>query len=103
MKQFKAAGAAPDYTVVAEAVYAWFTEHGAQFFHTRHGEPFMFFENAIYWIDSADRGRRRRYAAFIYRSHRAGVDVVRLLHRQQGAGQPGPAERKAARPSFLAP
>ena len=59
-------GGAPDYTQVAEAAYEWFTAHGAQFFFTRHGEPFLHFDNAIYWMDSADRGRKRQYAAMLY-------------------------------------
>ncbi len=61
-----AEGNAPDYTQVAEAAYEWFTAHGAQFFHTRDGEPFLHFDNAIYWMDSADRGRKRQYAAMLY-------------------------------------
>ena len=61
-------GQAPDYTEVAEAAYQWFTDHGAaQFFYTRHGEPFVYFDNAIYWMDSADRGRKRQYAAMLYK------------------------------------
>ena len=57
----------PDYTEVAEAAYQWFTDHGAQFFFTRHGEPFVYFDNTIYWMDSADRGRKRQYAAVLYK------------------------------------
>ena len=58
----------PDYTEVAEAAYQWFTDHGAaQFFYTRHGEPFVFFDNTIYWMDSADRGRKRQYSAMLYK------------------------------------
>ncbi len=58
---------APDYTQAAEAAYDWFTANGAQFFHTRQGEPFMYFDNAIYWMDSPDRGRKRQYAAMLYK------------------------------------
>ena len=57
----------PDYAQAAEAAYDWFTAHGAQFFFTRHGEPFLHFDNAIYWMDSADRGRKRQYSAMLYR------------------------------------
>ncbi len=57
----------PDYAQAAEAAYDWFTDHGAQFFFTRHGEPFLHFDNAIYWMDSADRGRKRQYSALLYR------------------------------------
>ena len=60
-------GGAPGYAQAAEAAYDWFTAHGAQFFFTRHGEPFLHFDNAIYWMDSADRGRRRQYAAMLYK------------------------------------
>ena len=56
----------PDYAQAAEAAYDWFTTHGAQFFFTYHGEPFLHFDNAIYWMDSADRGRKRQYAAMLY-------------------------------------
>ena len=58
---------APDYTLAAEAAYDWFTANGAQFFHTLQGEPFMYFDNAIYWMDSPDRGRKRHYAAMLYK------------------------------------
>ena len=57
----------PDYAQAAEAAYDWFTAHGAQFFFTRHGEPFLHFDNAIYWMDSADRGRKRQYSAMLYK------------------------------------
>ena len=60
-------GGAPDYAQAAEAAYDWFTAHGAQFFFTRHGEPFLHFDNAIYWMDSADRGRKRQYSALLYK------------------------------------
>ena len=59
-------GGASGYAEAAEAAYDWFTAHGAQFFFTRHGEPFLHFDNAIYWMDSADRGRKRQYAAMLY-------------------------------------
>ena len=58
---------APDYTLAAEAAYDWFNANGAQFFHTLPGEPFMYFDNAIYWMDSPDRGRKRHYAAMLYK------------------------------------
>ena len=60
-------GQAPDYTLVAEAAYQWFTDHGAQFFFTRHREPFVYFDNTIHWMDSADRGRKRQYASMLYK------------------------------------
>ena len=60
-------GGASGYAEAAEAAYDWFTAHGAQFFFTRHGEPFLHFDNAIYWMDSADRGRKRQYSALLYR------------------------------------
>ena len=57
----------PDYAQAAEAAYDWFTDHSAQFFFTCHGEPFLYFDNAIYWMDSADRGRKRQYSAMLYK------------------------------------
>lgn len=60
-------GGTPDYAQAAEAAYDWFTAHGAQFFFTRHGEPFLHVDNAIFWMDSADRGRKRQYSAMLYR------------------------------------
>jgi DNA primase len=58
---------APDWAEAAEAAYTWFTEHGARFFRTLAGEPFMFFEETIYWMDSFDRVRRRLFNALIYK------------------------------------
>lgn len=49
---------APDYAQAAQAAYDWFTAHG---------EPFLHFDNAIYWMDPADRRRKRQYAAMLYR------------------------------------
>ena len=59
-------GGASGYAEAAEAADDWFTAHGAQFFFTCHGEPFLHFDNAIYWMDSADRGRKRQYSAMLY-------------------------------------
>ena len=72
--------APPDYAQAAEAAYEWFTDHGAQFFFTRHGEPFLHFDNAIYWMDSADRGRKRQYSALLYRHTGLGADLARRAH-----------------------
>ena len=58
---------APDFTLAAEAAFDWFMAQGAQFFRTTQGEPFMFFEDAIFWMDTADRGRRRLYASLMYK------------------------------------
>lgn len=57
----------PDYSKAAEATYDWFSTNGGQFFHTFQGEPFLYFDNAIYWMDSPDRGRKRLYAAMLYK------------------------------------
>lgn len=57
----------PDYTRIAEAAFDWFTANGARFFRTPQGEPFMFFEDAIFWMDSSDRGRKRLYFSTIYK------------------------------------
>ena len=56
---------APDYAAAAEAAFAWFREHGAMFFRTSEGRPFLCFDNDLYWMDSNDRGRRRKYAALM--------------------------------------
>ncbi len=55
----------PDYVRAAEAAYQWFCDHGARFYRTRQGEPFVFCDQEIYWMDSADRGRRRLYSSLI--------------------------------------
>jgi len=57
----------PDYPRVAEAAYDWFAANGARFFRTPQGEPFMFFEDAIFWMDTSDRGRKRLYSSVIYK------------------------------------
>jgi len=58
---------APDYCQAAEAAYDWFAGNGAQFFRSLANEPFMYFDNAIYWMDSSDRGRRRHFSAMLYK------------------------------------
>jgi len=57
----------PDYAMAAEAAYIWFRNNGARFFYTGTGEPFMYFDNSIYRMDSSDRGRKRQYAAMLYK------------------------------------
>jgi DNA primase len=57
----------PDFTQAAEAAYEWFVAHGARFFHTLEGAPFMFFEDEILWMDTSDRGRKRIYASLMYK------------------------------------
>jgi len=57
----------PDYTRMAEAAFEWFAANGARFFRTPQGEPFMFFEDAIFWMDTPDRGRKRLYSSTIYK------------------------------------
>ena len=66
---------APDYALAAEAAFEWFTANGARFFRTLPGEPFMFFEDSIFWMDSPDRGRKRMYASTIYK-HTALVQTT---------------------------
>lgn len=56
----------PDYASAAEAAYKWFEANGAMFFRTEQNVPFMYFDDAIYWMDSSDRGRKRQFAAMIY-------------------------------------
>ncbi|MCK4414411.1 MAG: DNA primase [Candidatus Eisenbacteria sp.] len=57
----------PDYTRAAEVAFEWFKENGARFFRTQQGEPFMFFEDALLWMDSGARGQRRLYESTIYK------------------------------------
>ncbi|MBI2818147.1 MAG: hypothetical protein HYX72_14525 [Acidobacteria bacterium] len=57
----------PDFTLAAEAAYDWFRDHGARFFRTPQGEPFLFFDDTILWMDTLDRGRRRLYASLMYK------------------------------------
>ncbi len=56
-----------DYSKAAEAAYEWFAEHSGQFFYTLAKEPFMYYDNSIYWMDSSDRGRKRHFASMIYK------------------------------------
>lgn len=57
----------PDFARAAETAYEWFTSHGARFFRTPAGEPFLFFEDEILWMDSNDRGKRRTYLGVMYK------------------------------------
>ncbi|MEN6358253.1 MAG: CHC2 zinc finger domain-containing protein [Armatimonadota bacterium] len=55
-----------DYSKAAEATYDWFMSHGARFFKTRHGEPFMFYDDVMLWMDSSERARKRVYSSVIF-------------------------------------
>lgn len=55
-----------DYADIAERVYQWLTGHGGRLFRTSQGEPFMFYGKEVYWMDSPDRGKRRRYYGMMY-------------------------------------
>jgi DNA primase len=57
----------PDFARMAEAGFEWFAANGARFFRTPQGEPFMFFEDTISWMDTPDRGRKRLYSSTIYK------------------------------------
>ncbi len=57
----------PDFARMAEAAFEWFAANGARFFRTPQGEPFMFFEDTIFWMDTPDRGRKRLYSSTIYK------------------------------------
>ncbi len=57
---------APDSAQMAEAAFKWFGANGAQFFRSPDGAPFLFFQNQIYWMETADRGRRRLYLSMMY-------------------------------------
>lgn len=55
----------PDYQRAAWIAYDWLVAHGAKFFYTPTGNPFCFYDNNIYYIDSSDRGVKRQWAALI--------------------------------------
>ena len=93
----------PDYAQAAEAAYDWFTAHGAQFFFTRHGEPFLHFDNAIYWMDSADRGRKRQYAAMLYEHTGLVPTSAGGAHLLRGPAEPRPDPGSDAGALLLAP
>jgi len=82
-----------DYAKAAEAAYNWFVSKGARFFRTRQGDPFMFFDDELLWMDSGDRTRKRLYSAMIYNrtgltqaayGGRVFTDVLANLATQQG-------------------
>ena len=79
---------APDFTLAAEAAYDWFTAHGARFFRTPLGEPFMFFADAILWMDTPDRGRKRLYASLMYK-HTGMVQTTGGGTEASLGGRPG--------------
>ncbi len=83
----------PNYAKAAEAAYDWFIAHGARFFRTPLGEPFMFFEDTILWMDTPDRGRKRLYVSLMYKhtgivqtttSGRTFYDVLANLAVERG-------------------
>ncbi|MCL4553264.1 MAG: DNA primase [Candidatus Marsarchaeota archaeon] len=83
----------PDHTKAAEAAYEWFASNGARFFRTRQGDPFMFFEDRMLWMDASDKGRKRLYSAMIYNhtglvqtmnSGRTFTDVLANLAAERG-------------------
>ncbi len=61
------ASGGPDYAKIAEVAFEWFLSNGARFFYTPRGEPFMFFEDRLLWMDSFDRGRKRSYYSTMYK------------------------------------
>ncbi len=83
----------PDFARAAEAAFTWFTTHDARFFRTRAGEPFLFLEDEILWMDSADRARRRTYLGVMYKhtgiaptttGGRTFYDVIASLAAERG-------------------
>ncbi|MDH7602245.1 MAG: CHC2 zinc finger domain-containing protein [Armatimonadota bacterium] len=82
-----------DYTKAAEAAYNWFVSNGARFFRTRQGDPFMFFNDELLWMDSSDRARKRLYSAMVYQhtglvqaayGGRVFIEVLANLATQHG-------------------
>ena len=58
---------AQDHSRAAEAAYGWFKDHGARFFRTPQGEPFLVFEETLLWMDTSARGQHRLYESTIYK------------------------------------
>ncbi|MHB1000784.1 MAG: CHC2 zinc finger domain-containing protein [Armatimonadota bacterium] len=82
-----------DHTKASEAAYEWFASNGARFFRTPQGEPFMFFEDTMLWMDASDKARKRLYSAMIYNhtglvqtinSGRTFMEVLANLATQHG-------------------
>ncbi|MHB9124595.1 MAG: CHC2 zinc finger domain-containing protein [Armatimonadota bacterium] len=82
-----------DHTKAAEAAYEWFSSNGARFFRTRQGEPFMFFEDRMLWMDASEKARKRTYSAMLYNhtglvqtmnSGRTFTEVLANLAAQRG-------------------
>ena len=55
-----------DYSEAGEAAFEWLKTHGARFFKTRSCEPYMFYRDDVYWMDSMDRSKRRHYLSWLY-------------------------------------
>lgn len=81
------AGQSVDYAKVAAAAYDWFEDHGGRFFHSPQGEPFMYFDNAIYWMDISDKGRNRHCLSSV------------ALHDFQADGPRGHVDGLSGRPT----
>jgi|GEM_PF-354723 len=67
MIQTETENGSPDFALVAQAAFDWFAAHGARFFRTPQGEPFMFLEDQILWMDTWDRGRKRLYLSRMFK------------------------------------
>ncbi len=55
-----------DYRAAGEAAFEWLRAHGARYFRTHSCEPYMFYRDNVYWMDSPDRSRRRHYLSWLY-------------------------------------
>lgn len=63
----KLEGRSSDYTVIAKQAFEWFRNNGGRFYYSPQGEPFMYFDNAIYWMDTSEKCRKRAWYAMIFK------------------------------------
>lgn len=59
-------GKVSDYTIAAEAMYSWLKDNDAKFFRTKDNDPFISFKDEIYWLDSGEKSRKRKYLSWLY-------------------------------------
>lgn len=60
-----------DNELIALEAFRWLKDHGARFFKTSNGEPFMSYKQRTYWLNSGSRLRRGQFEGFLF--HEAGL------------------------------
>jgi hypothetical protein len=65
----------PDLAKAAEAAFNWFRANGAIFFKTPQKQPYIFFGNEIFWLDSRDPGNARALASFMLQQTAIAANV----------------------------